>query len=434
MKHLHYSLLTLFLMVVTLNVSGQDKRVQETFKWKYEVNKDVRFTFNNYNCNLIIHTTDKNEIEYHLSVDIILKSKEDADILRDYLQNLIFSHSETSAEFDNRFWKSRNDFMGKKTIELKNGKKLKYSDFNLQGEMWIPVNANFTLKTKYAEIDMEDLNGDFTLDSYNDKVYGNQVGGTAKINTKYSKMEFKQMKDIVADFYNADLNAEDIGNLELTTKYSKFYVGNAGKIDIDGYNDKLEFNNTGDVEWTDKYSSLRAKNVGDMELDCYNSSIVLSAANDIRAKLKYGDYDFGDANKLSISSTYNTSFYLKTLADLEIGESKYSSYKIKDLTSSLTLDDGYSDKIMVSNTSSKLSGIKLAGKYVNAEFDLDPGFEYLFKADVKYASFDIDEGAMEVVRKIDEGSDFEMEAVKGSKKEGMPEFIINGYDMKLKLK
>ncbi|MFC2090502.1 hypothetical protein ACFLT1_06955 [Bacteroidota bacterium] len=434
MKHLPYNTFILIFLAVLSNIYAQDKKVQETFKWKYEVNEDVRFTFNNYNCDLIIHTTDKNEIEYHLAVDIILKSEEDAEILRDYIENLIFSHSATSAEFDNRFWKSRTNIMGKKTLELKDGKKLRLVEFDLQGEMWIPRKTALSLTSKYSEIDVEDLSGEISLDLYNDKVYGNNLEGPLKIKVKYGKLEFKNMKDIEADFYNTNFIAEDIGNLDLSSKYSKFRAGNAGDITIEGYNDKLEFKNTGAIHWIDKYSSLLANNVANMELDCYNSSITVTGADDIQAKLKYGDYDFGDANLLRISSTYNTTFNLHSLAELDVTESKYSNYRIDELTLALSLQDGYSDKFIIKKTANNLSGIKLAGKYINAELVLDPGFDYLFKANVKYPKFDINEGAMDVVRKITEGSDFEMEAIKGTMKDGMPEFIVNGYDLKLVLK
>ena len=38
---------------------------------------------------------------------------------------------------------------------------------------------------------------------------------------------------------------------------------------------------------------------------------------------------------------------------------------------------------------------------------------------------------MNVKRKIKESSQIEIEAIKGTEKVGMPEFIINGYDMAL---
>ena len=64
---------------------GQGKSIQKTFDWNYKVNGNESFTFNNYDCDLIIHTWDKNEIEYEMTVDAKLQSEEEAERLNKYI-------------------------------------------------------------------------------------------------------------------------------------------------------------------------------------------------------------------------------------------------------------------------------------------------------------------------------------------------------------
>jgi len=64
---------------------------------------------------------------------------------------------------------------------------------------------------------------------------------------------------------------------------------------------------------------------------------------------------------------------------------------------------------------------------------LDKDLDFRFKADVKYPKFEIDEESMDVKRKIKEGSELKMEAIKGSETEGMPSFFVNGYEMAVTL-
>ncbi len=268
MKTFFYSTLVVILFLSTnLEGYGQAKTLQKTYGWKYDMNEDGRFTFNNYDCDLTIHTWDKPEIEYKMSVDATLRTGEDAARMDRYINDLDFSHSAGSVEFNNRFWTSRKNIMGKKTIDLKGKKTIRYSSFKMKGELWIPAGCNLNLKSKYSGIEMEDANGRVNLDLYNDKLFGGHVNGNIKIAAKYSTLEFKDLKDIEADLYNTDIEAGDIGNLKITSKYSTFRSGDAGILDINAYNDKYFFGNTRDIKFVDKYSDLTAGNSGNVEME-----------------------------------------------------------------------------------------------------------------------------------------------------------------------
>jgi hypothetical protein len=428
-----YSILTIALcLAIGLEGFGQGKKIEKTYHWSYPVNTDVSLDFNNYDCDLTIHTWDKPEIAYTMSVDASLKTEEDARRLDAYIEELEFSHSVGSVKFDNRFWTSKKAVMGKKTMSLKGEKTIRFSEFKMNGEMWIPENCKLNLRSKYSEIEVDDLNGRVSLDLYNDKVFGNGVNGNMEIAAKYSTLEFADMKDIRADLYNTTLEAGDIGSLNVVSKYSRFEAGNAGKVDVDAYNDKYTFGITGDIRFIDKYSDLNAERTGHTELDCYNSTVNITRLDDVELKSKYGSYKFEVARNLSISSAYSDKFNIDQLRALNVIDSKYGVYKLSHLENSLFLEEGYSDKIFVEESGS-LKGVKVNGKYVVLEMALDNEFSYRFKADVKYPRFEINEESMDVRRKIREGSGLKMEAVKGSESEGMPSFFVNGYDMAVTL-
>jgi hypothetical protein len=422
--------LSLFLIPGSSGYS-QDKNIQKTYHWEYQVNEDVKFAFINYNCNLKIHTWDQPEIKYDMTVDAEMKSEQDAEILDNYISNLEFSNSAGSVEFNNRFWISKTNIMGRKTLDLKGEKTVRYTKFDWKGEIWIPVNCNLNLQSKYSTIEMEDIGGRVNLELYNDKLFAGTVNGNMKIKDRYSTLEFANLKDIEADLYSTDIEAKDIGDLTVRSRYSKFRAGNAGKLDINAYNGKYFFGNTGDIRFVDKYSDLTTGIAGNCELDCYNSAVHLTDAADIDLKSKYGKYEFGEAKNLGISSGYNDSYRISSLKSLNITESKYGNYKVDELASSLFMGVGYSDKFTITKTSAAFRGFKIDGKYIKMGIALDKNLSYRFRADVKYPKFDINEEAMTMRIKIKEGSDLEMEAIKGAEKEGMPEIIVKGYDMEV---
>jgi hypothetical protein len=411
---------------------GQGKKIEKSYQWSYSVNPDASFDFNNYDCDLTIHTWDKAEIAYTMNVDATLKTEEDARRLDRYIENLEFSHAVSSVKFDNRFWTSKKAVLGKKTMTLKGEKTIRFSEFKMNGEIWIPENCVLNLSSKYSEIEVDDLNGRVQLDLYNDKFYGKDVKGNIKIAAKYCTMEFAKMKDIKADLYNTSVEAEDIGSLSVVSKYSKFKAGNAENVEIDAYNDKYALGAVGDITFIDKYSDLIAIEADHTELDCYSSTVEIDRVEDVELKSKYGSYEFEEARNLTVSSAYSDKFTIDSLKSLNVTDSKYGVYEIKHLDNSLYLKEGYSDKILVEGSGS-LRGVKLNGKYVVLELALDKELDFRFKADVKYPKFDINEESMDVRRKIKEGSELKMEAIKGSEEEGMTSFFVNGYDMAVTL-
>ncbi|MBE9518988.1 MAG: hypothetical protein IMY68_10480 [Bacteroidetes bacterium] len=432
-KAYFYSIIAIAIcLTMSVNGYGQVKKIEKTYKWTYKVNEDVKITFNNYDCDLVIHTWDKQEIAFDMSVKATLKTEEDAKRLDTYLENLEFSHSAGSVQIDSRYWTSKKAVMGRKTMTLKGAKTVRFSEYKMKGEMWVPGDCRLVLKSKYSEIQAKNVKGVLSLDLYNDKWYGGDVNTAINITAKYSNLEFEEMKDIEADLYNTDVEAGKIGNLNAVSKYSNFHVGDAGKVVIDAYNDKYSFGNTGDIKFTDKYSDLKALNAGRVELDCYTSTVDVVLAEDIYLKSKYGKYYLDGAANLNITSSYSDKFEIKRLNTLSIDESKYSVVKLDYLERSLLLKNGYSDKFYVTNTG-PLNEVKVNGKYVVLEMALDKEFSYRFEADVKYPKFDIPEEDMHTRIKIKEGSELQMKAIKGTESEGMASFFINGYDMAVTL-
>ncbi len=429
-----FNVLTLVLITITgLSGYGQDKTIKKDFHWNRAVPGQVQFSFTNYDCNLTIHTWDKPEIEYILSVIATLKSEEDAGKLENSIEHMEFSESMGGIRFDNRFWTSRKSVRGRKTMDLKKEGTIRYSEFRMEGEMWIPRDCRLALQSKYSEIEAGDLDGPLTLDLYNDRFYGGGVGNRLDLKAKYSTLELKDLKDVQADLYNTDLEAGNAGDLQIQSKYSTVRLKDAGKADIRAYNDKYSFEQTGDIRFVDKYSDLNAVRTGDLDLDCYNSTMTVQKAGDLSLSSKYGKYRIGTLNGLHVLTGYNDSYEIENMSTLDIDITKYGEFKIGYLESSLILKEGYSDKISVSGTGS-LKEMQLNGKYIDAEITLDEYLSYRFQANVRYAHFDLPEESMKVNKKIQEGSNLEMEAIRGVASEGMPAFFVNGYDMNLTLR
>lgn len=443
MRKLFYSTLALVLFTA-FTVSGTD--LQKTYTWKYNINKDGNVVIDNYDCNLIVHTWDKGETEFNLTIDAKTKSDEDAKVLDSFLQNLKFSNSLSSVKFGNSFWESRNTIgrvstslfggktiMGKMTMKLPDGKTVNLTDFSIKAELWIPVGCRFELGSKYSEINLADFSGLLFLNLYNDNFTGANLKGKAEIEDKYSTMEFKEMKDVKADLYNSKLEAGNTGNLKMDSKYSKITTTESGNLEINSYNDKYIIPVTGDITFTAKYSDLKTESAGHVNLDCYEGTINLKQVKDVKITSKYADFQFAGAGNMLIFSSYNDKIAVGKLNSLKINESKYCTYKVDELTGSVSESDGYEDKFSISKTDQEFKGLTVNGQYIEVTLGLPVTVDYRFKAKINYPRLEMNESLLKPRIKIVDGSRLEYDALKGTEKEGMPLIEINGYEMGLKI-
>jgi hypothetical protein len=434
MKKLFFSAILMMFCAGFINVaSAAGKDLQKTYTWKYNINKDATISFDNYDCNLTIHVWDKAETEFHLMVDADVKSDEDAAVLDRYIQNLKFSSSAASVNYKDNFWESRNSVMGRMTMKLESGKTISLSEFSMKGEVWIPSGCRFELDSKYSEIHLEDFAGLLFIKLYNGTLYGGNLSKNAEIEDKYGSMEFRDMKDVKADLYNSKLQATSMGDLAIVSKYSKVTVTTAGRVNIDGYNDKYDFTKTGDLTFLAKYSDLKTMISGQVVLDCYEGSVNLKESKDISISSKYADFQFGVTGDITVSSSYNDKLVSEKLNSLKIDESKYCSYRIEELTGSVSESDGYEDKFTIMKTGAAFAGFSINGKYTEATLSLPKSTGYRFRAKIQYADLEMDESQLKSKTKIVEGSNLEYDAVKGTEKEGMPVIEVKGYQMGLKI-
>jgi hypothetical protein len=434
MKKLFFSTLTVLLAGGFFSViSASDTDLQKTYTWKYTINKDATVGFDNYDCNLTIHTWDKGETEFHLTIDAKTRSAEDAAILDKYLQEMTFPNSAAAVKFKDTFWQNRNNIMGRMTMKLEGGKTISLSQFSMKGELWIPAVCRFDLGSKYSEINMEDFSGPLTLDLYSDNMYAANVRGKAEITDKYSTIEFKDMKDLKADLYSSKLEAGNTGNLNILSKYTKFTAESSGRLEADSYNDKFNITKTGDIKFTSKYSDLITELSGQITLDCYEGTIVFKEVKDVNITSKYTDFQFGVAGNISIVSSYNDKMEATKVNSLKINESKYCSYKIDELAISVTESDGYEDKFSILKTGQEFKELNIEGKYVEISLGLSKSTDYRFSAKIDYPKLDINESQLKSSSKVIDGSHMEYTAVKGTEKDGMPRIEVKGYEMGLKI-
>ena len=434
MKKIFISVLLVFVASGTsslVTASGTDLR--KTYTWKYDIDKDAKVALDNYDCNVIIHTWDKGETEFRLTINASSGREEDLNILNEYLQDLSFMNTSSSVIFHNRFWKSRNGGNNRIRMELKGGEDITLTDFDMRGELWIPSRCRLELDSKYSEISLDAFSGTLALDLYNDNLYGSDVNGNIDLVDKYSTIEFKDIKDLHANIYSTKLTAENAGKLDIDSKYSKVTMLSSADIEVNGYSDKYNIRKTGNIIFVSKYTDLTTESSGLADINSYEGTFSLDEVMDIKIISKYADFQFERAGNCTINSSYSDKITAGSLTSLDIDHSKYCTFSVNVLLRSLTEADGYSDKFIIMEAGPELQEFRINGKYLNASLSIPETVEYRFRANITYPKLEINESAFKPKVKVFEGSKLEYDAVKGKEREGMPLIEANGYQVTLKI-
>lgn len=429
-KILVFSLAIILLSGTGLHdAAGQE--INKTYKWTYDVTPGEKIAFENYDTGVDIRTWDKPEIELHMTIEAEFKNESDASKLDNYLNNLEFTSSAGRTAINSKFWKSRNNIFGISTMNIEGMKALRIEKFKMECLLWIPADAALELTSRYSEINMEDIGGELILDLYNDDLYAGSVGGNSSIDAKYSKMNFREMKNINAKLYNCELTTADVGDMIIDSKYSEINCANAGTTGIESYEDEFVFENNGDIKFIAKYSELTTGKADNLVADTYECEFSADRIKGAKVSSKYSSWEILSADILVFESLYEDELTSDKIRSLKVSDSKYSDFNIESLENSIIFEDAYENEINIEKLEASLKRFRVEGKYIDIDLGIASALDCKINAVIKYPELDIDEDLFRTKIMIKDGSDLEYEAVKGMEKEDMTELVIKGYEIKL---
>ena len=308
------------LLAFTLCLSATTLLAQEVskvFHQEYTAGTSTTLDISNKYGDVVVETSDQNQIIVDVKVTVEYPNKERAEKLLSYI-NVEFSEEgdvvKARTIIDDKF-----NFSG-----WGGGSKRFSIDYNVK----MPSGINFTLANRYGNSELEAIMGLVKLDiKYGDLVAENLARGNEKplnslsvaygkaeiesagwldatvrysgsfaigkaqallIDSKYSKIQIEEISSVVGDTKYDNINIEKINNLVLNAGYADINVGELTK--------KLKFEGG--------YGSLTVDNVpagfemleSDSRYIGVKLGIDAGASYELDAKLSYGDLKFDEDN------------------------------------------------------------------------------------------------------------------------------------------
>ena len=336
------------------------KTISETFA----VETNTRIEALNKHGDMNIHTWDKNEVKYEVTITVTAKTEadaqEDLEGINVEFTNIpgvvraetIWEEKEAKKRWSFFDWNSWGSWNG-----WESGKKIR-----VDYEVYMPSANVVDFNNKYGNITFPVFDNDakFTLKYGN--MIGERVGGAFSLDSGYG---------------NADVSSIG-GESDVYIKYGKLRVNVLQSIDIES-----------------KYSKIYLDNL-----------------HDIRINSKYDHYELGEVNHISSNGKYDD-FEITKANAIEVN-SKYSDYYIEELTGEGDFDMEYSD-VKVKNMGENFKNLDLQGKYNSFKFYMPPNSSYMVDTESNYTKLNFPDGQLTHQK---DGSEEEIKGYVGNENTG----------------
>ncbi len=347
-----------------ISASAARGKFTKTIKETFRLEENTSIEAANKHGDMHIHTWEKNEVSFEVTVTVEAKTEADAE---DELERVDVEftnipgvvRAETTWREKERKgwwifdWNSWGNWDG-----WEDGNKVR-----VDYEIYLPAKNVINLSNKYGNINFPTFDNDAKFTVKYGNMTGERVGGNLNLDIGYGDADIKSVG----------------GESQVNIKYGKFRAGVLQNIDMDS-----------------KYSK-----------------IYLDHTHDIRINSKYDHYELGEINNLDSDSKYDD-FEIEKVNNIEI-DSKYSDYKIYEMTGEGDFDMEYGDA-KIKNMTANFGNLQIEGSYANFTFFMPSDAAYEVDAKNSYGDLDFPNDGHLNIRK--DGADEEVEGYVGNSNSG----------------
>ncbi len=425
--------LVLLLIALPFLAFGQSER-SKAIKKDYDGKTEV-MAIHQYGPLLVSKSTDG---KVHLSVEIIASAKDEADlqVLFDHF-DILASEEGDRVKFETQFQSENwNTINGKTTIKFKDGKKVSgIKDLRVNMALQVPDLQELRLENKYEKIELaNDFGGDLYVKIYSGDFTTQNVDGAMNLDMKYAKAYLKNVgKAAGFEIYDSHLNTGTLaGDVGLKSKYSDISLGDVGgKLALATYDDKVKVGTvTGKLTLSDKYSEFEMSGFGDANLDVYNTKFTVEKGGDLNLNdSKYTKFKIKELGSLNWRDSYDDDVEIEQIKVLTVGKSKYTEYRVGALGQFFSIGESYNDKVTLDEVAANFKSITLDGKYTELSMNIVEGGEFAVSAKMKYGKFDYPERLLNIQMQKEKDSDILITGYVGREQKASENTIsITGYD------
>ncbi len=327
------TLLLSSLFLFSLALSAQD--LKKEYHEEYKVTKGTTLDLNNRYGDIIVETSETDQVVVDVKVTLQMPNRERAERLLSYI-NVYFSRSGNTISVET-------DIDDKFSFSGWNSNTRRFSiDYNVKMPVWL----NLTLANRYGNTDLDNIDGLVDLDIK----YGNLKA------LKFGRGNEKPINTIVLAYGKGTV--EETGWLDLNLRYSgSFILDNNQALLLDSRYSKLQIGNTSSVVGETKYDNIRIDRINNLVLDAGYADINIGT---LVKKLEF-EGGYGSFNVDRVPSGFESIEINSRYSGIRIGIEEIASYDLEAKVSYSGLkyneENFQNRRRIVENNSTEVSGI-----------------------------------------------------------------------------
>lgn len=420
-----------FLVLTTGLLSAQyTETLEESFPAKSEVNISHR------RGPLKVMKATDGKVSYQAIISFDATNETEAQKLKKALTIKVNSSTgrlDISSHSDIKNMKTIN---GRSTIELNDGTKIKgIKKLEVQLIVKVPELKILEVTSRYHEVDIDaPVTSMLIVRTYSSTIKIADVDGNLRFTDKYSKGTVGAFKDAKMELYESKIEFGTGRETEVNAKYSTLRFPQLAALSTQSYESKFYIGPLkGKLEINDKYSDFEFEDIQDALIDIYETDITAGAVQKAQIKSKYSDLRFTSIEEIYFATSYEDEFKAKKVGTLKAAESKYSNYKMEQLTGGLELSS-YEDDITIENPVNTLKTIKIKGKYTTLDCPLSSSMKFSLEMEGKYGSIDLDDDDLDYSTYIKKSSELKLTGTRNNATDTDAKIAFNCYECKIRLK
>jgi hypothetical protein len=379
----------------TAQINGSEKKINKTL----DVGSIDWFKLSNKRGNVKIKTWNKNEVNLLAKITMEGKTKEDEAIgLKDFDLDLVKKGKYIQVE---------NNWDGEETgtcfcwsdskknkIKTSTGETIKIKKIKIEYEVTVPENFSLDIKSSYADLNIDDIEGEVIVSVFKGDFNANKIGGDLTLTTKYGGANINSFPNGNVVFFKANGKLGSSKELNLKANYSDYEINQTENLKLNAFqSDGVILNAVNEIEGSIRYGELDLNaDLNKTELSLFQAKLKGKAINEATISSSYSEIKAAEVGDLNLLKAFQSNVAIDEVNTIE-GKANYTPIMIENLISKLSLTT-FQGSLDVTEIGETFSMVDINAKYTKLTLMFNPNSKYHFEAETNYTGIDLPESKM----------------------------------------
>lgn len=272
------------------------------------------------------------------------------------------------------------------------GEEFEYENFKIVYTIKIPKKLNVDVSNKYANVTVQEIDGNLDATLFRGNVVAHNVGGDLDLTVKYGNSAVGNYHDASVTLFRSELELGNGNQLNLKANYSEVQLQSTAELNVDAFRSNVTASSSvNEVEGSFKYGDLTiGGHVKKAELSLFRSNLRGKTFGQLDMSAAYSSLVANQVNELTLDEAFRTDVDVKEVGSLN-GNLKYSNLDISLLNKKVDVT-AFRGELAIELIQADFLSVEVNSKYTHVELSFSPQSKYDLNATTTYTDFNFPDG------------------------------------------